>query len=184
VLELAVGHALYERHPDFLEGRLTKARAYVVSRATCAEVARELGIGARLAAHAPEEPAREEVERLAQTPSVVGAVLEAALGALFLEHGFAAIEEAIVEAFSFHIEQSVTERVDPKTELQETLLARGHQIGYVEISTEGPSHDRRFTCAVVVDGEELGRGEGRTKKAAEQEAAREALARLDAGGQA
>jgi ribonuclease-3 len=179
VLELAVGHALFERHPDFLEGRLTKARSHVVSRATCAEVARELAIGARLAARAPEEPAREEVERLAQTPSVIGAVLEAALGALFLEHGFAAIEGAIVGAFSLHIDQSVTERVDPKTELQEMLFPRGHQIGYAEISTEGPSHDRRFTCAVLVDGEELGRGVGRTKKAAEQEAAREALAKLD-----
>ena len=182
MLELAVGNALFERHPDFLEGRLTKARAHVVSRATCAEVARELGIGDRLAARAPEEPAREEVARLARTPSVIGAVLEAALGALFLEHGFAEIERAIVDAFSRHIEQSVTERVDPKTELQEMLFPRGHQLAYVEISAEGPSHDRRFTCAVLVDGEELGRGEGRTKKAAEQEAAREALARLDSNG--
>ncbi len=180
MLELAIGHALYERHPDFLEGGLTKARAHVVSRATCADVARELGIGARLTAHAPEDAASEEVERLAETPNVVGAVLEAALGALFLEHGFAAVEAAIVDAFSVYIDQSVTERVDPKTELQETYFPRGRQIGYVEISTEGPSHDRRFTCAVVVDGEELGRGEGRTKKAAEQEAARAALAKLDA----
>jgi ribonuclease III len=142
-------------------------------------VASELGIGARLAARAPGEPPREEVERLAQTPSVVGAVLEAALGALFLEHGFAAIEGAIVDAFLLHIDQSVTERVDPKTELQELLFPRGHKIGYVEISAEGPSHDRRFTCAVLVDGEERGRGVGRTKKAAEQEAAREALTRLE-----
>jgi ribonuclease III len=152
----------------------------VVSRATCAEVAREIDVGGRLAARAPQERGREEVERLAQTPSVIGAVLEAALGALFLEHGFAAIEDAIVEAFSLYIDQSVTERVDPKTELQETLFSRGRQLAYVEISTSGPSHDRRFTCAVLVNGEELGRGEGRTKKAAEQEAAREALAKLDA----
>jgi ribonuclease-3 len=176
VLELAVGHALFERHPDFQEGRLTKARSHVVSRATCAEVAQELGVGDRLAARAPKEPAREEVKRLAETPSVIGAVLEAALGALFVEHGFAAIEGAIVDAFSAHIARSVTERVDPKTELQEAL---GRSLTYVEISAVGPSHDRRFTCAVVVDGEELGRGEGRTKKAAEQEAAREALARLE-----
>ena len=181
VLDLAVAHALYELHPDFLEGKLTRARGHVVSRVTCAKVARELGIGARLAASAPEDRGREEVERLAETPSVVGAVLEAALGALFLEHGFAVIERPIVEAFSVYIDQSVTERIDPKTELQETLLPRGRQVVYVEISMEGPSHDRRFTCAALIDGEERGRGEGRTKKAAEQEAAREALAKLDAG---
>ena len=179
MLELAVAHALYERHPDFLEGRLTKARAYVVSRATCAEVARELGVDERLAARAPEEPTREEIERLVQTPSVVGAVLEAALGALFLEHGFAAIEDAIVGAFSAKIDQSVSERVDPKTELQELLFPRHRKIAYVEISSEGPAHARLFTCAVLIDDEEVGRGEGRTKKAAEQEAAREALTKLD-----
>ena len=170
---------MYERHPDFSEGGLTKARAHVVSRATVAEVARELGMGERLAERAPAGRGREELDRLAQTPSVIGAVLEAALGALFLEHGFVVIQRAIVGAFSRHIEESLTERVDPKTELQEMLFPRGRKIAYAEISTEGPSHDRRFTCAVLVDGDELGRGVGRTKKAAEQEAAREALSKLD-----
>jgi ribonuclease III len=62
------------------------------------------------------------------------------------------------------------------------LLARsGRQVTYTEISVEGPPHDRRFTCAALIGGEELGRGEGRTKKAAEQEAARETLARLEDG---
>jgi ribonuclease III len=182
VLELAVADELYTRHPDFSEGRLTKARAHVVSRATVAEVARELGIGERLTARAPEGRAREELDRLAQTPSVIGAVLEAALGALFLEHGFVVAQRAIVGAFELRIEQSVTEVVDPKTELQEMLFPRGRKVGYVEISAEGPSHDRRFTCAVLIDGEELGRGVGRTKKAAEQEAAREALTALAAAG--
>ncbi len=178
VLELAVAHALFERHPDFPEGRLTKARAHVVSRETCARVAEELGLGERLAAHAAEAPA-EEVERLAETPSVIGAVLEAALGALFLEHGFAVIEEAVVGAFSAHIDRAVTTRVDHKTELQETLARSGRRVAYVEIAAEGPSHERRFTCAAVVDGEELGRGEGRTKKAAEQEAASKAIESLE-----
>jgi len=179
VLELAVAHALYTEHPEFSEGRLTKARAHVVSRATVAEVALELDIGTRLVERAPEGRAREELDRLAQTPSVIGAVLEALLGALFLEHGLVVTQRAILGAFSLHIEQSITERVDPKTELQEMLFPRGHKVGYVEISAEGPSHDRRFTCAVLIDGEEHGRGVGRTKKAAEQEAAREALSKLD-----
>jgi ribonuclease-3 len=121
----------------------------------------------------------DDAKRLSATPSVVGAVLEAALGALFLEHGFAAIEGAIVGAFSEHIETAVSSRVDPKSDLQELLAQTGRRVTYMELSTEGPAHDRRFTCAAVVDGEELGRGEGRTKKDAEQDAARQALAKLE-----
>jgi ribonuclease-3 len=108
-------------------------------------------------------------------------VIEAALGALFLQHGFAAIEEAIVDAYAEQIEHALTTRVDYKTDLQELLARGGRQVTYAEISVEGPPHDRRFTCAALVGGEELGRGEGRTKKAAEQEAARETLARLENG---
>ncbi|HEU5214243.1 MAG TPA: putative dsRNA-binding protein, partial [Gaiellaceae bacterium] len=66
-----------------------------------------------------------------------------------------------------------------KTDLQELLARSGRHVTYTEVSVEGPPHERRFTCAAVIDGEELGRGEGRTKKAAEQEAAREVLATLD-----
>jgi len=179
VLELAVASALYGRHPDFPEGRLTKARAHVVSRATCAVVGGSLGLGERLVARAPAG-LEEDARRLGSTPSVVGAVLEAALGALFVEHGFAAIEGAIVDAFSDHIETAISSRVDPKSDLQEALARTGRRVTYTELAAEGPAHDRRFTCAAVVDGEELGRGEGRTKKDAEQEAARQALARLEA----
>ena len=111
---------------------------------------------------------------------MIGAVLEAALGALFLEHGFAAIEDAVVAAFADHIEFAVTSRVDHKTDLQELLARTGRKVAYVEISADGPAHDRRFTCAALVDGEELGRGEGKSKKEAEQEAARAALAKVEA----
>jgi len=178
VLELSVAAALYARHPDFPEGQLTKARAHVVSRATCAAVGAALGLGERLVARAPAG-LEDDAQRLGATPSVVGAVLEAALGALFLEHGFAAIEAAVVAAFAEHIETAVTSRVDPKSDLQELLARTGRRVLYTELAAEGPAHDRRFTCAAVVDGEELGRGEGRTKKDAEQEAAREALARIE-----
>jgi ribonuclease III len=180
VLELAVAHALYARHPDFSEGKLAKVRSHVVSRATCAEVARELGLGAKLVVHAGGAQTEEELERLSRNRNVLAAVIEAALGALFLQHGFAAIEEAVVDAFSDQIEHALTSRVDNKTDLQELLARASRQVTYREISVEGPPHERRFTCAAIIDGEELGRGEGRTKKAAEQEAAREALLKLDA----
>ena len=178
MLELAVASALYERYPDFPEGRLTKARAHVVSRVTCAVVADTLGLGDRLVAHAPAG-LEEDARRLAATPSVVGAVLEAALGALFLELGFAAVEAAVVAAFSEHIETAVSSRVDPKSDLIEILARSDRRVTYTEVSADGPAHDRRFTCAAVVEGVELGRGEGRTKKDAEQAAAREALAKVE-----
>jgi ribonuclease III len=157
-------------------------RSHVVSRATCAEVASELDLGRRLVERAPVH-LDEEFERLSRNRNVLAAVIEAALGALFLQHGFAAIEDVVVAAFSEQIEQALTTRVDQKTDLQELLARSGRHVTYVEVSVDGPPHERSFTCAAVIDGEELGRGTGNTKKAAEQEAAREALAKLDPAAQ-
>jgi ribonuclease III len=156
-------------------------RSHVVSRATCAEVADELELGRRLLERASPAQTGDELERLSRNRNVLAAVIEAALGALFLQHGFAALEEPVVAAFSEQIEHALTTRVDYKTDLQELAARSGRQVTYTEISVDGPPHDRRFTCAALIDGEELGRGEGRTKKAAEQEAARETLARLESG---
>ena len=142
-------------------------------------VARELELGEKLARQAADTPP-EELERLMRNRNVLAALLEAVLGALFLEHGFAAIEDAIVDAFSDRIEYAHTSHVDHKTELQEALARTGRQVVYAVLSAEGPPHDRHFTCAAIVDGEQLGVGSGGSKKAAEQEAAREALARLAA----
>jgi ribonuclease-3 len=179
VLELAVAHELYARYPEFSEGRLAKVRSHVVSRASCAVVARELDLGHRLGQHAGLlQP--DELERLARNRNVLAALLEAVLGALFLEHGFPAIEDAIVNAFRGRIEYALTTHVDHKTELQEALARSGKQVAYVVLSVEGPPHERHFTSAAVVDGEQIGVGEGRSKKAAEQEAAREALGKVGA----
>jgi len=177
VLELAVAHAIYEGYPGFTEGRLAKIRSHVVSRASCAVVARELGLGARFAHFAPEMPA-EDLERLANNRNVLAALLEAVLGALFLQHGFPPIEQAIVDAFGGRIEYALTSHVDHKTELQEVLARTGKQVSYVVLAAEGPAHDRHFTCGALVDGDQLGTGSGSTKKAAEQEAARGVLERL------
>ena len=178
VLELAIAHELYNRYPEFSEGRLAKIRSHVVSRASCAVVARELDLGRRLGRHGGNDLQEEEIERLAMNRNVLAALLEAVLGALFLEHGFAPIEGAVVEAFSDRIDYALTTHVDHKTELQEALARSGRQVSYTVLSAEGPPHERHFTCAAVVDGEQLGVGDGRSKKAAEQEAAREALERL------
>jgi ribonuclease III len=178
VLELAVARELYERYPDFTEGQLAKIRSHVVSRASCAVVSGELGLGDRMAERASDAVPQDELERLSTNRNVLAALLEAALGALFLEYGFERIEDAVVGAFADRIEYARTTYVDHKTELQETLARLGHSVTYTVLDVEGPPHDRTFTCAAVIDGEETGVGKGPSKKAAEQEAAREALAKL------
>jgi ribonuclease-3 len=179
VLELAVARTLFDRYPEFSEGRLAKIRSHVVSRASCAVVARELGLGARLAEHAGPIAA-DEVERLARNRNVLAALLEAVLAALFLEHGFEPIESAIVAAFAERIEYASTTHVDYKTELQEVLARRGQSVSYTVLEVRGPPHDRHFTCAAVLEGEQVGVGTGLSKKTAEQEAAKQALQAVDA----
>jgi ribonuclease-3 len=181
VLELAIARALYDAHPDFSEGRLAKIRSHVVSRQSCAVVARELDLGQRLQERGAKELPDDELGRLVRNRNVLAALLEAALGALFLEHGFAHVEAAVVDAFSSRIDYALNTHVDHKTELQEALARTGRQVVYTVIAAEGPPHERHFTCAAVVDGEELGVGEGGSKKAAEQEAAREALTKITPG---
>jgi ribonuclease-3 len=177
VLELAIARALFERYPDFTEGRLAKVRSHVVSRASCAVVARQLDLGRRLAERGADIP-EDELNRLSGNRNVLAALLEAALAALFLEHGFERIEQPIVNAFAERIEYALTSHVDYKTELQEALARRGQSVSYAVLEVEGPPHDRRFSCAAVIDGEQFGIGTGESKKEAEQEAAKEALARL------
>jgi ribonuclease III len=177
VLELAIARELFERYPDFTEGRLAKVRSHVVSRASCAVVARELDLGHRLAERGADIP-EEELQRLSRNRNVLAALLEAALAALFLEHGFERIEQPIVNAFAGRIEYALTSHVDYKTELQEALARRGQSVSYAVLEVEGPPHDRRFSCAAVIDGEQLGIGTGESKKEAEQEAAKEALVKL------
>jgi len=178
VLELAVARALYDEHPDFSEGRLAKIRSHVVSRQSCAVVARELGLGAKLLERGTDQLPEEELVRLSRNRNVLAALLEAALGALFLEHGFEKIETAVVAAFSGRIEYALTTFVDHKTELQEALARQAQSVRYEVLDVEGPPHDRTFTSAAIVDGAQLGQGEGRSKKAAEQEAAKQALETL------
>ena len=178
VLELAVAQALYDRYPDFSEGRLAKIRSHVVSRQSCAKVAKELDLGPMLASRGDASLPREELARLVANRNVLAALLEAALAAAFLEWGFEAVEPAIVAAFSDQIEYAAEQHVDHKTELQELLARRRQQVVYSVVDAQGPAHDRRFTCAAVIDGVQAGVGTGRTKKEAEQEAAREALVGL------
>jgi ribonuclease-3 len=177
VLELAIARALYDRFPEASEGRLAKIRAHVVSRQSCAAVARDLDLGAVLVARAQDVPG-PELHRISLSRNVLAALLEAAIAAVYLETGYDVVAPAIVEAFDERIEYASTGHVDSKTELQEALARTGRTVQYDVLDVEGPPHERRFVCAALIDGERLGTGSGSTKKAAEQEAAAEALAAL------
>jgi ribonuclease-3 len=179
VLGLAIAQELYERFPEYQEGRLAKIRAHVVSRQSCAVVGGRLELGERLAEHAGTTDA-QELKGLAANRNVLAALVEACLGALYLEHGFEPIRAAIVAAFADRIDYALQGHVDFKTELQEELARRGLAVTYSVVAVEGPPHDRRFTCAAVLDGEEAGLGSGASKKAAEQAAARQALEKIRA----
>jgi ribonuclease-3 len=156
---------------------MAKIRSHVVSRASCAVVARELQLDEELLARAPELP-QDEAQRLALNRNVLAALLEAALAALYLEHGFESIEPVIVEAFRPRVDYALTHHVDYKTELQEALARSGRAVVYTLLEVEGPPHERLFTAAANIDGMQMGMGQGRSKKDAEQEAAKQALATL------
>jgi ribonuclease-3 len=176
VLQLVLTRELYEKFPAFGEGPLTKARAKLVNRRTLAEHARQLGIGQHLILSRGEElhGGRERPSGLADT-------YEALLGAILLDGGFDAAEEFILGQFqaAFGGLPGIPTIENPKGELQELLQAVSPEAPQYHVaSVSGPDHDRLFECTVHHRGVELARGQGKSKKAAESEAALAALAKL------
>ncbi len=179
VLGLAITTHLYPRLGDHGAGRLTKIRAQAVSGRSCRAVAERLGIPERLRAAAPDEFMGPATEALAQTERVLASVVEAVIGACYLGFGYERTADAVVEAFTPEIEQALERPADFKSALQERLARRGAVVIYDVTAEEGPPHERRFEVAAVVEGEELARGAGRSKKEAEQAAAESALDGLE-----
>jgi ribonuclease III len=176
VLALAVTAYLYPRLTPELygAGELTKVRAQAVSGRSCRAVADRLGIAERLQAAAPSA-AGSSVVSLLSTERVLASVIEAVIGACYLEFGYEETAAAVVEAFTPEIEEALEHPADYKSALQERLAQRGALVAYEVIDESGPPHDRIFSISAIVDGTEVGRGTGRSKKDAEQEAARVAL---------
>ncbi len=183
VLSLAVSTHLFPRFERYGAGRLTKVRAQAVSGPSCARVARELGVPDELRASAPEGSTGRSSEMLVESERVLASVCEAIIGAICLAFGFERAAPAVVDSFSEEIDQALEHPVDYKSVLQERLARRAEVVAYRTVSEEGPAHDRSFIAVAEVAGQELGRGEGKTKKSAEQEAALQALDALDAPGQ-
>jgi ribonuclease III len=169
---------LYPRFPRYGAGRLTKLRAQAVSRHACAEVARELGVPERLRESAPQGTGKS-AETLIESDRILASVCEAVIGACYLSFGFERVAPAVVGAFTEQIEEALEHPVDFKSLLQERLARRAEVVIYKIEAEEGPPHDRSFVAVAEVSGQEIGRGGGRTKKSAEQEAALRALDRLD-----
>lgn len=180
VLGLAVAEHLFRSNPRADIGRLTKVHGQAVSGRACAIVAEQIGLPERL--RESSKTGLEggiDVASLLASERALASVCEAAIGACYLHHGFAATSEATVEAFAEQIELASETLLDYKSALQERLARDGVRVTYEVTGEAGPPHDRRFEVDACVDGEVIGRGSGRSKKAAEQEAAAEALEQLD-----
>ena len=177
VLGLAIAHHLYRRLPDRPEGVLSRARAHAVSRESCAAVAEELRLGDDLVARAAALGVADATAVI-ESEAVRAALVEAAIGACYLQHGFEPVADAVVEAFRGRVEYALVEHVDFKTVLQEELARLDRSVTYVVAETSGPPHQRSYTSVAMVGGRELGRGSGSSKKASEQRAARQALEAL------
>lgn len=181
MLGLAVTTHLYPRleADRYGAGRLTKIRAQAVSGRSCMAVAERLGAPERLRAAAPEGIG-QNASALVRTERVLASVIEAVIGACYLAFGYEATAEAVVEAFEPEIEEALEHPVDFKSALQERLARRGEVVAYNVAAEEGPPHDRVFAVVAEVSGTEIGAGRGRSKKDAEQEAARLALEAMGA----
>jgi ribonuclease-3 len=178
VLSIAISDHIYPRFPTWGAGRLTKLRAQAVSRQACADVARELEIADRLRAQAPEGVGKN-AEVLVGSDRILASICEAVIGAAYLAFGIERVAPAVVAAFAQQVDDAIENPVDYKSLLQETLARRSELVSYRIAETAGPAHDRDFVAVAEVSGEEIGRGAGKTKKAAEQEAASQALERVE-----
>jgi len=169
VLGLVVADHTYRHHPELAEGGLAKVRASVVNTRVLADVGAELKVGPylRLGRGEDQSGGREKESILADTT-------EAIFGAVYLDGGFEEVRRLILGLLSDRIEAAVTDpgEADHKSRLQEATVGLGRGVPRYEVAGQGPDHDRRYRATVYVADQLLGTGEGRSKKDAEQEAAR------------
>lgn len=177
VLQLCVSESLVRAYPDAREGELSRMRARIVSTDALAVFAREVDLGAALLLGRGADAAGERYQS-----NVLADALEAVIGAVYLDRGGDAARE-IVASVVARAEAEVSPERDPKSELQERVQALGGSAPKYELlETTGPDHRREFLVRVEAMGRVLGEGRGRSKKAAEQEAAKRGLLALAEGG--
>jgi len=174
VLELSISRMLYFQMPSVDEGKLTRLRAELVREETLYIIAKKFGIGnfIRLSTGENRSGGRNK-------PSILSDVTEALIAAVYLDGGFDTAFGLVSRLFEGMINaEALRDTLDAKTRLQENTQKKGAMPVYEMISAEGPPHDPTFTYRVSVNGEELGVGAGRSKQAAQQEAARAALKKI------
>jgi ribonuclease-3 len=179
VLGLAVATDLFGRFDALASGGLTKVHNQAVSGVSCAEVGRQLGVPEMLRENEPEGitgaiPAEVLLDGERPLPEAT----EALVGACYVAFGFERTAAAVAAAFEPRIEHASETRIDFKSALQELLARRGARVSYEVIVATGPPHRRTFEVEALVDSERVGEGVGRSKKAAEQLAAEQALKQL------
>ncbi len=182
VLGLAIAEHLFRRNPKADIGRLTKVHGQAVSGRACAAVAADLGLPELIldASSGTGTDGGIEPDELLESERALASVCEAAIGACYLERGYAEVADATIAAFAGQIGIASETLLDHKSALQERLARRGATVSYDVTNEDGPPHDRRFEVSALVDGQVIGEGSGRSKKAAEQEAAARAIEGLDA----
>ena len=173
LLGFVIARKLYQEFPDLSEGEMTKLRAALVRQQSLARLANSLGLGDYLYLGYGEEATGGRAK-----PSTLARVLEAVIGAVLMDQGFAGAEQFVLSLFQDEIHDAIEEKLagDCKSRLQELVQAK-HRMPplYRKIKEEGPDHAKEFTVEVIVAGSVIGTGRGRSKRMAEMEAARVAL---------
>jgi ribonuclease-3 len=177
VLGLVVTDHVFRTYPRLPEGHLAQVRAAVVNAGALAEVAETLGLGGSLLLGKGEDASGGR-----EKPSILADAMEAVIGAVYLDGGWDAAAELVMRLLGPRIAEAAAGPGghDYKTRLQELAARRFDQLPRYDVEGEGPDHAKRFSAAVFLAGQALGKGEGRSKKQAEQAAARVAWETLSA----
>ena len=175
ILGFVTAEFLYRQEPSLPEGRMTRLRAELVCEASLHKVARELGLGSYMRLGKGEEHTGGR-----ERPSILADMVEAIIAAMYLDAGLDQAKHFVLERILKDADLGASHRYgDYKTELQELVQQKSDQhIAYEWIGESGPDHNKVFTFRVTINGISAGEGSGRTKKEAEQQAARQALEKL------
>ena len=175
ILGMVVAEHLYRNHPDLPEGELTRTRAALVCEESLVEVAHDLGLGDYLKLGKGEEAGGGRTR-----PSIRADAVEAVLAAVYLDGGIGSARKIIQKYILSREIEGLNSQRDYKTALQELIQREsGQSLKYRLTGSEGPDHDKRFFVEVDLNGQPVGAGKGRSKKEAEQMAAKAAIATLN-----
>lgn len=177
VLGVIVTEELYRRYPDLTESRLSPLRSGIVNMRALADIARTLDLGSMI-----RLGKGEEVTNGRDKNSLLADALEALMGAIYLENGFEKTAECIRRLIAPTLESAMAmgAGIDGKTALQELVASLGKSTLEYQIEESGPDHDKSFIATAVVGGNSVATGQGKSKREAEQSAARAALEILQA----